>query len=84
MASEGIVVQKEDTSMGINQFRTISLLNVEGKIFLSILSKRMTNYFIGNAYIDTSVQKGGIPGVSGCIEHTGVITQVIREARQNR
>ncbi len=32
-----------------------------------------------NAYIDTSVQKGGIPGVAGCLEHTGVVTQLIRE-----
>lgn len=35
-----------------------------------------------NKYIDTSVQKGGIPGVPGCLEHTGVVAQLIREARE--
>ena len=84
LSTEGIFAPKEEDSREIGQFRTISLLNVEGKIFLSLLSRRMTKFFINNGYIDTSVQKGGIPGVSGCIEHTSVITQVISEARKNR
>ncbi|KAK7915664.1 hypothetical protein WMY93_011425 [Mugilogobius chulae] len=29
-------------------------------------------------------KKGGVPGVSGCLEHTGVVTQLIREARENK
>ena len=37
-----------------------------------------------NNYIDTSVQKGGIPGLSGCLEHTRVVTQILREARESR
>lgn len=37
-----------------------------------------------NTYIDTTVQKGGVPGVPGCIEHTGVVTQLIRETRESR
>lgn len=34
--------------------------------------------------MDNSVQKGGIPKVPGCLEHTGVVTQLIREARENK
>lgn len=37
-----------------------------------------------NSYIDASVQKGGVPGVPGCLEHTGVVIQLIREARESR
>jgi hypothetical protein len=37
-----------------------------------------------NAYIDTSVQKGGVPGFSGCVEHTSVITQLIKEAKTGK
>ncbi|KAI8493811.1 hypothetical protein Bbelb_281580 [Branchiostoma belcheri] len=29
-------------------------------------------------------EKGGIPGFSGCLEHTGVLTQLIREAKSNK
>ncbi|RXN04865.1 hypothetical protein ROHU_009462 [Labeo rohita] len=32
-------------------------------------------------YIDTAIQKGGIPGFSGCLEHTGVLSQMIRETK---
>lgn len=37
-SAEGVWVPKEEKSTTIEQFRTISLLNVEGKIFFSILS----------------------------------------------
>lgn len=44
----------------------------------------MTEFLLKNSYIDTSAQKGGIPGAPGCLEHTGVVTQLIREAHENR
>ncbi|XP_075313231.1 uncharacterized protein LOC142373743 [Odontesthes bonariensis] len=83
-SAEGVWVPKEESSTTIEQFRTISLLNVEGKIFFSILSHRLSDYLLRNQYIDTSVQKGGIPGVPGCLEHSGVVTQLIREAREGK
>jgi len=57
---------------------------VEGKIFFKILANRLSEYLQRNSYIDTSVQKGGVQGMPGCLEHTGVITQLIREVRENR
>ena len=81
--AEGCFVPKEKDSKTIKQFRTISLLNVEGKIFFSILANRMTSYMLSNQYINTSVQKGGIPGFSGCVEHTSALTQLLHEARIN-
>ncbi|KAK1806565.1 hypothetical protein P4O66_005073, partial [Electrophorus voltai] len=35
-------------------------------------------------FINTSVQKGRIPGVPGCLGHTGVVSQLIREAHEHR
>ncbi len=63
------------TSFGhtISQFRSIALLNVEGKIFFSILAKRLTTYLISNGYINTNCQKAGVPGFPGCMEHSAVI-----------
>ena len=57
----------------IEQFRPISLLNVEGKIFFGVIAKRMTRFVINNAYVNTSIQKAGVPGLLGCIEHTNVV-----------
>ncbi|XP_062272394.1 LOW QUALITY PROTEIN: uncharacterized protein LOC133978067 [Scomber scombrus] len=82
--AEGVWIPKEENSRNIDQFRTISLLSVEGKVFFSIVSRRLTEYLLKNNYIDPSVQKGGVPGVPGCLKHTGVVTQLIREAHENR
>ncbi|XP_035688709.1 LOW QUALITY PROTEIN: uncharacterized protein LOC118424272 [Branchiostoma floridae] len=76
-------IQEEESSK-VDQFRLISLLSVEGKIFFKIVAQRLIKYLLDNQYIDTSVQKGGVPGVPGCLEHTGVVTQLIREAKENR
>lgn len=45
------------------------------------MAKRLSNF--NSNYIETSVQKGGIPGVPGCLEHTCMVTQLIREARES-
>lgn len=66
---------------GISQFRTISLLSIECKIFFSVLSERMTTYMIKNGYLNTSIQEGGIPDFAECLEQTGVTSQMIYEAR---
>ena len=82
--AEGVWVPKEENSRDIEQFRSISLLSVESKIFFSILSRRLASFLLNNKYIDTSVQKGGIAGMPGCLEHTGVLTQLLREAKEGR
>ena len=64
--AEGCFIPKEEDARDISQFRTISLLSVEGKIFFSVLARRMTSYMTGNGYINTSIRKGAIPGFSGC------------------
>ena len=79
--AEGVWIPKEDNTKNIKQYRTISLLSIEGRIFFAILSRQLTEFLLKN---DTSVQKGGIPKVPGCLEHTGVVTQLIRKAREGK
>ena len=82
--ADGCFVPKEENASQVSQFRTISLLSVEYKIFFAVISKRLTAYMIGNKYLDTSVQKGGIPGMSGCIEHVAVLTKQIKDVKKPR
>ncbi|KAJ3601179.1 hypothetical protein NHX12_032152, partial [Muraenolepis orangiensis] len=82
--AEGVWIPKEENSTQLDQFCIISLLCVEAKVFFSAVSKRLCTYLAENTYINTSVQKGGISGMPGCLEHTGVVTQLIREARENK
>ena len=51
---------------------------------MAILAKRLTEYILQNKYVDTTVQKGGIPKVKGCIEHFGAMWEVIKDAKLNR
>ena len=82
--AEGCFVPKEANSSSIDQFRTISLLDVEGKIFFSIIARRLTNYMVKNGYIDTSSQKGGVEGFAGCWEHNSMITKLLQDAKVKR
>merc|ERR1712212_635220 len=75
---------KEDGAEDVEKFRTISLLNVEGKLFFGLKAERLLKFAIANECIDTSIQKGGVPGMSGCLEHTAVISQLIREAKEGK
>lgn len=77
----GVLIPKEKDPADISQFRHISLLNVEGKIFFSIVAHRLAAYLDRNKYIDT-VQKAGIPGFSGCLEHTNMIWHQIQAAKK--
>ena len=82
--ADGIYIPKEKDSVGIGNFRPISLLNVEGKIFFGVIAQRMTAYLTANKMIDTSVQKAGIPGFPGCLEHVSMIWSSIMKAKQEK
>ena len=75
-------IPKEEDSPILGQFRPISLLNINGKIFFGIIAKRTMRFLVSNGYINESVQKAGIPGVPGCIEHTTMIWEAIQTAKE--
>ena len=39
---------------------------------------------LSNKYVNTSIQKGGVPGVPVCIEHSSMIWEAIQRARKRR
>ncbi|KAI8485265.1 hypothetical protein Bbelb_370120 [Branchiostoma belcheri] len=80
----GVLIPKEKVSSSIKQFRNISLLNVEGKLFFTVLAKRLPSYLISNNLIDTEIQKAGIPGFPGCTEHASTIWNQIQLARSRK
>lgn len=79
----GRFIPKEQNSSTIDQFRSIALLNVKGKVFFSVLERRITNFLKDNRYIDTSCQKAGIPGFPGCLEHSSMIWEQIQGAKRD-
>ena len=67
--AEGVYLPKEENAKQIGQFRPISLLSVLGKIYMGVIGRRAIKFLQENGYVDESVQKAGIPGIPGCIEH---------------
>ena len=82
--AEGIYLPKEENAKGIAQFRPISLLNIDGKILLGIIAKRVIEFVQINGYVNESVQKTGIPGIPGCVEHAFAIWDAIQEAKSSK
>lgn len=75
---------KEVNLSSLSEFQTMSLLNLEGKVFLGILVRTPTLLLMNNEYVDTYLQKGAVPGVPGCIEHNSVIAKIIEDTKRNR
>ena len=69
----------------IKDFRPIALLIVEGKLFFSLVSKRLEQHIINNnRFIDTSIQKGCMEKVPGCWEHMSLVWSALKDARQRK
>ncbi|GFN92443.1 reverse transcriptase [Plakobranchus ocellatus] len=81
MSAEGVYIPKEQNSTEINQFRPSSLLNVGGKIFFSVMASRLIKYLTEIGYVNVSVQKGNLPGVSGCLQQITMIWEAIQRAK---
>ena len=72
---------KTDPSVPSN-FRPIALTSCVGKLYTSVLKGRWTQFMTANGYLNTSVQKAFVDGVSGCTEHHFKLLSIIDEARQ--
>lgn len=80
----GILIPKEKDASTISQLQPICVLKGNWKIFFTIVTQRLSTYLERNKYIDTVVQKPGIPGFSGYLEHTSMILQQIQAAQDKR
>ena len=66
----------------LEDFRPIALLNVEGKLFFSLLARRLENHIIKkNKIINTSVQKGCISNLPGCWEHMSLVWEQLKSTK---
>ena len=81
--AEGIWISKEMQTKGITNFHPISLLNLK-KIFFGVLAQYMTTFLMRNRYINTSIQKAGIPGFHRCQEHSQMIWNSILSAKRDK
>ena len=78
------LISKDPTNTkDVKLFRPIACLNVESKILWAILSQSLTSFLIANGYLKDRTQKGFLPNVAGCIEHSATLAEALRNAKDN-
>ena len=75
------IMHKSGSSSSPANFHPIQLTNCDVKLFFSIVASRITSYMCQNGYFDGLTQKGFLPGIAGCKEHTKMSLEAIRDAR---
>ena len=64
-----------------SNFRPITLESVPLKIFTSSLRNAIFKFLAQNSFIEHAIQKGFSPKLSGTLEHTAQMVEVINKAR---
>ena len=73
---------KPRTEHNISDFRPIALLNVEGKLFFSLVSRHLETHLISNnKFINKSVQTGCMEKVPRCWEHISMVWAALKKAK---
>ena len=67
---EAILIPKSEELSDPSKFRNITKTRTSGKLSMGVLADKMLEYMVSNKYIDTSVQKGFMKKMPGCVEHT--------------
>ncbi len=78
-----VLLHKGDDPSKVGNFRPICLSNTIGKIFMGMLARSLSIWLIKSGALDTSWQKGFVPGISGCVEHAALLTAALRDARES-
>ena len=67
----------------VSNYRPVTMTNTDGKILLSVIASRSLFYMRNNGYYDISVQKGFVEELAGCAEHTTMLAELLRNAKEN-
>ena len=76
-----ILIYKKDTAENPANFRPICLEPVLLKVLPSLIRNRIFNFVCSNGFIESEIQKGFWPGISGTTEHTELLSYIINHAR---
>ena len=67
-----------------SNFRPIALTSYIGKVYTAILKQRWSHNVTINKYMNITIQKAFIAGISRCTEHHIKLLFMIEEARKTR
>jgi hypothetical protein len=68
----------------VSEFRPITMTACIGKILLSVISDRLQIFLVKNTYIPRKIQKGFLSGIAGCVEHSFMLFEAMKEAKEEQ
>ena len=76
-----ILIHKKGDPNTPSNFRPITLESIPLKVFTSCLRNAMYSFLTANNFIEHNIQKGFTPNLSGTLEHTAQMANIINKAR---
>ena len=76
-----ILIYKKGQTNDPASFRPITLESIPLKVFTSCLRNKTFQFLLENNYIEQNIQKGFTPKLSGTLEHTAHMANIINKAR---
>ena len=76
-----ILIHKKGEANDPSNFRPITLESIPLKVFTSCLRNSLYSFLAANNYIEHNIQKGFTPNLSGTMEHTSQMANIINKAR---
>ena len=76
-----ILIHKKGDPNTPSNFRSITLESIPLKVFTSCLRNAMDSFLTANNFIENNIQKGFTPNLSGTLEHTAQMANIINKAR---
>ena len=76
-----ILIHKKGDTNDPSNFRPITLETIPLKVFTSHLRNAIYSFLTANNFIEHSIQKGFTPNLSGSLEHTAQMADIINKAR---
>ena len=76
-----LIHKKGDANNSPSNFRPITLESIPLKVFTSCLCNALYTYLTANNFIEHNIQKGFKPNLSGTVEHTAQMANIINKAR---
>ena len=53
------------------------------RYFFQVLANRLLTFMVHNWYTDQAIQRGFLPGIVECVEHTHTLMETLLGAKQN-
>ena len=80
---EAFLIQRRKTNPNHSCLGTLPWPMSVERYFVQVLANRLLTFMVENGYIDQTIQKGYLPGIAGCIEHTQTLMETLLDAKQN-